>query len=111
MVVGIGRHPDATLLPDIAAVPGFRGAAVPMDWPPAGVAAALSGRGVLHMGYAGYPGAPACPDRLARARQLRKRVRLLANICPMHCRCFFKETDHELRDRFWRQGEELNSTL
>lgn len=111
VVVGIGRHPDASLLTDIAAVPGFRGAGVPLSWPPDAVAAALAGKGVLHMGYAGYPGAPDWTDCLNHARRLRHRVRLLANICPMHCRCFFKETDQELRDRFWRQGEEINSTL
>lgn len=107
VVVGIGRHPDASLLPDIVALPGFRGVGVPVAWPPDTVAAALAGKGVLHMAYAGYPGAPAWSDCLDHARQLRWRVRVLANICPMHCRCFFKASDLEVRCRLWQQAEDI----
>jgi hypothetical protein len=107
VAVGIGRHRDASLLADIAALPGFRGAGVPLAWPPDAVAATLAGKGVLHMAYAGYPGAPAWSEGLAHARRLRGRLRLLADICPMHCRCFLSESDRELRDRFWRQGDDL----
>jgi len=107
IVFGISRHHDASLLPGIVALPHFRGCTAPLAWPTDTVIACVAGKGVLHIAYAGYPGAPAWRECLAHVRRLAGKVRLLANICPMHCRCFFKETDQELRDSLMRQYEEL----
>jgi len=102
-------HEDVRLLNDVVALPHFRGCGVPVRCPADLVAEQLAGRGVLHMTYAGYRGAPDWQGCLAHVERLAGKVRLLANICPMHCRCFFEETNQQLRDATLRRCDDLRS--
>lgn len=110
IVFGIARHGDESLMADIAALPKFRGCVAPFTWPTDAVIAGMAGKGTLRMDYAGYLFAPDWRDCLAHVRRLAGKVRLLSHICPMHCRCNFKETNRQLRDAMMRQFDDLRST-